>query len=215
MLELTMEAFRLTFKYRNPVVILGDGYLGQITGKVTLPNKMIQPGIPQWAVYGDAYHRRNLISSIYLAETDLSDHNKHLNAKYAEMTRNEQRAEEFYCEDAETLIVACNTPAQMARGAIETLRRQGIKAGLYRPITLWPFPVQKLLPRLKQLKSILVVEASDGQLENEMRLALSHQNVGQLPHIDHLRSYGGMLPQQHDVVEKVVSLQNQKITHWN
>src|SRR5512134_3124650 len=127
MLDLTMDAFALSFKYRNPVVILGDGYLGQMTGKVTLPDHAVKPGLPPWAVWGDEEHRANLICSILLVETDLEEHNRKLNAKYDRISRNEQRAECYQCEDAEVLVVACNTPARMAKGAVRELRARGIK----------------------------------------------------------------------------------------
>jgi len=207
MLEFTMLAFDLAFKYRNPVIILGDGYLGQITGKVKLPNHMIKPGIPEWAVYGDEMHRRNLINSIYLVESDLEAHNKHLNEKYEKMKENEQRADLFFCEDAEYLIVASNTPSRMAKGAVQQLRREGVRVGLFRPLTIWPFPIKHLIPLLDRAKQILVVEASNGQLEDELRLALSNAGIRDYPPIDHLRHFGGILPQLHEIVEKVFQLE--------
>ncbi|MBP7618767.1 MAG: 4Fe-4S dicluster domain-containing protein, partial [Geothrix sp.] len=158
MLDLTILAFELSFKYRNPVILLGDGYLGQMTGKVQLPETMIKPGIPKWAVYGDAMHRKNLISSIFLTESDLEAHNHHLNAKYAAM-QVEARAESFLCDDAEVVLIACNTPARTAKGAVQDLRNQGIKAGLFRPITLWPFPVEALKKAIQGAERIVVVEA--------------------------------------------------------
>ena len=203
MLDLTMLAFDLSFQYRNPVVILGDGYLGQITGKVTLPREMVKPGIPQWAVYGDAMHRANLNTSIYLNEPDLEAHNVKLNAKYAAMSRNEQRADLFCADDAEVLIVACNTPARMAKGAVEVLRHEGIRAGLFRPITLWPFPIDLLRKPLKKAKRLIVVEASAGQLEDELRLAMSRAGIRKFPEIESVRRMGGVLPQLEDVVRKV------------
>ncbi len=202
MLDLTMLAFELAFKYRNPVVILGDGYLGQMTGRVNLPDKMKKPGIPEWAVYGDLSHRRNLICSIALSEADLERHNIHLNAKYAEMAANEQRADLFHTGDADVLVVAANTPARMAKGAVQELRNQGIKAGLFRPITLWPFPVDLLKPLLERARRIVMVEASNGQLEDELRLALSKEGVHPPP-IHHVRHFGGVLPQQEEIVEAV------------
>lgn len=203
MLDLTMLAFDLSFKYRNPVVVLGDGYLGQMTGRVDLPRTMIRPGLPAWAVYGDAMHRRNLITSIFLSEPDLEAHNIHLNAKYRQMAENEARAESYLCEDAEVLVVACNTPARMAKGAIRELRHQGVRAGLFRPITLWPFPIQALLAALPGVRRILVVEASNGQLEDELRLALSHAGVRDLPAIESVRRFGGMLPRQDEILARV------------
>ena len=205
MLDLTMLAFELTFRYRNPVVVLCDGYLGQMTGKVTLPEKMVRPGMPEWAVCGDRAHRRNLIASIHLSEKDLEAHNHHLDRKYAEIAKNEQRADLFRCEDAEVLIVACNTPSRMAKGAVETLRERGVKAGLFRPLTLWPFPVRHLQGLLGRAERIVVVEASSGgQLEDELRLALSKASLAHSP-IEHVRHAGGVLPQQTEIVEHVVA----------
>lgn len=207
MLDVTMLAFDLSFKYRNPVVILGDGYLGQMTGKVVLPREMIKPGIPEWAVWGDRMHRGNLINSIYLAEQDLEDHNQRLIDKFNRIRSEEQRADLFHCEDAETLLIACNTPSQMAKGAVQALRNQGVKTGLFRPITLWPFPIQALKPLLQHVRRIIVVEASPGQLEDELRLALSHAGITRPPAIDNVRHYGGILPQQKEIIERVLSAQ--------
>jgi pyruvate/2-oxoacid:ferredoxin oxidoreductase alpha subunit/NAD-dependent dihydropyrimidine dehydrogenase PreA subunit len=202
MLDLTIRAFELTFKYRNPVIILGDGYLGQMTGRVRLPKAITKPGIPAWAVWGDELHRRNLISSIMLEEADLERHNLHLNRKYEAM-RQEAAADLFLCDDAEVVVVACTTPARMAKGAVQELRGSGVKAGLFRPLTLWPFPIHQLQPLLPHVRRIVVVEASGGQLEDELRLALSHAGVHQYPAIESLRHFGGILPQQEEIVARV------------
>ncbi|PIE02788.1 MAG: pyruvate ferredoxin oxidoreductase [Acidobacteria bacterium] len=203
MLDVTIQAFELSFKYRNPVIIISDGYLGQITGIVKVPDSMKKPGIPKWGVYGDAEHRANLITSIFLSEPDLEKHNIYLNEKYREIAANEQMVDLFECEDAEVLLVACNTPARMAKGAVEELRNQGIKAGLFRPVTVWPFPIDELKRLLPHIRDIVVVEASEGQLENEMRLALSKAGIQNIPEINHVRRYGGVLPQLEEIVEKV------------
>jgi pyruvate/2-oxoacid:ferredoxin oxidoreductase alpha subunit len=201
MLDFTMMAFDLSFEYRNPVVLLCDGYLGQMTGKVVLPRDMVRPGLPAWAVWGDREHRGNLITSIQLSETDLEAHNAHIDAKYARMTDREQRADLFRCEDADVVIVACNTPGRMAKGAVEELRRLGIRAGLFRPLTLWPFPIRAMEPVLRRASRLVVVEASSGgQLEDEVRLALSHANLEGRVQIDHVRHSGGVLPQQNEIV---------------
>lgn len=207
MLDLTMLAFDLSFKYRNPVVILGDGYLGQMTGKVRLPKFLVKPGIPDWAVYGDAMHRGNLVCSIKLGETDLEEHNIHLNRKYQKMIDHEQRADLFHCDDAEVLLIACNTPSRMTKGAVQALRHMGIKAGLFRPITLWPFPIEELKKVLPHVRHMIVVEASNGQLEDELRLAMSKAGADGSIAIEHVRRFGGVLPQMHEIVEKVQSLQ--------
>ncbi|HLA79793.1 MAG TPA: 3-methyl-2-oxobutanoate dehydrogenase subunit VorB [Vicinamibacteria bacterium] len=206
MLDLTMLAFELAFKYRNPVVILADGYLGQMTGRVMLPKTMVKPGLPKWAVSGDQAHRRNLISSIYLSEVDLEAHNRHLNEKYRQMTEAEQRADLFYCDDAEIILVATNTPARMAKGAVEALRQQGVRAGLFRPLTLWPFPIRLLTPHLDHAQQLIVVEASPGQLEDELRLAISKAELARSVPIERVQRLGGFLPQQADIVEKALAV---------
>ncbi|HXK12282.1 MAG TPA: 3-methyl-2-oxobutanoate dehydrogenase subunit VorB [Vicinamibacteria bacterium] len=204
MLDLTMLAFDLSFEYRNPVVLLCDGYLGQMTGRVDLPREMVKPGMPAWAVPGDRAHRQNLICSIYLAEADLEAHNEHLNRKYAAIAAAEQRADLFRCEDADVLVVACNTPARMAKGAVETLRGRGVKAGLFRPLTLWPFPIDALAPLLRRAQRIVMVEASHGQLEDELRLAVSRNGLV-LPRVESVQHYGGVLPQQREIVDRVLA----------
>jgi pyruvate/2-oxoacid:ferredoxin oxidoreductase alpha subunit len=207
MLDLTILAFDLSFKYRNPVIIAGDGYLGQITGRVDLPSEMVKPGIPNWAVYGDRNHRANLICSIRLAELDLEAFNKQLLDKYRRMTHNEQRSEKYLCDDAEWIMVASNTPARIAKGAVAALREQGIKAGLFRPITLWPFPIKELLPLVEAGKNIVMVEAGPGQLEDELRLALSYSKTTKTPSIDRVHRYGGVLPQRDEMVDKIIQLE--------
>jgi pyruvate/2-oxoacid:ferredoxin oxidoreductase alpha subunit/NAD-dependent dihydropyrimidine dehydrogenase PreA subunit len=204
MLDLTREAFALAFRYRNPVVILGDGFLGQMTGKVRLPATMIRPGLPAWAVWGDRAHRHNLINSIALAEADLEAHNHHLNRKYAAISACEQRVDCYRCADAEVLVIACNTPARMAKGAVEAARAQGVKVGLFRPITLWPFPIDALAEILPGVRRIVVVEAGPGQLEDELRLALSHAGIAPPP-IDYVRRCGGFLPPQAEILAGILA----------
>lgn len=202
MLDLTLLAFELAFKYRNPVVLAADGYLGQMTGKVTLPPYYVEPGVPGWAVTGDAEHRRNLISSIYLAEADLEGHMERLLEKYRRIEISEPRAERYRCDDAEVVLVACNTPARMAKGAVEALRGLGIRAGLFRPITLWPFPSRALEPIARRAGRLVVVEASAGQLEDEIRLALSHRRVEGVK-LESVRRLGGFLPSVESIVNQV------------
>jgi len=167
----------------------------------------VKPGLPSWAVFGDAAHRGNLVCSIFLAEADLEAHNIHLNAKYAKIKEREQRADAFMCDDADVILVACNTPAQMAKGAVRDLRAHGIRAGLFRPVTLWPFPIDALRPIASHARRFVVVEASAGQLEDELRLALSHGGVGQGVVIDSVRRMGGVLPGQKEIVERVLTLE--------
>jgi pyruvate/2-oxoacid:ferredoxin oxidoreductase alpha subunit len=205
MLDLTMLAFELAFRYRNPVVLVADGYLGQMTGRVELPPYCVRPGVPAWAVTGDREHRRNLVCSIFLAEADLEAHNRRLVAKYARIAAAEARAELYRTEDAEIVLVACNTPARMAKGAVEALRERGVAAGLFRPITLWPFPAGALEPVARRAARLVVVEASAGQLEDELRLALSHAGVAPPP-IQPIRRMGGVLPSVEAIVRGVLAV---------
>ena len=206
MLDLSIEAFRLSFEYRNPVVVAADGYLGQITGRVTLPETMVEPGLPDWAVWGDAAHQGNLNSSIFQDWNDLERHNEHLSAKYRRMQQREQRSKSYRTEGARTLVVACNTPARMAKAAVERLRREGRPVGLFQPITLWPFPIDDLRRLLAHARRIVVVEASDGQLEDELRLALQHAGIHEVE-IGHLRHMGGILPVDQEVYDTVRAVQ--------
>ncbi|HTP28021.1 MAG TPA: 3-methyl-2-oxobutanoate dehydrogenase subunit VorB [Anaeromyxobacteraceae bacterium] len=210
MLDFTVLAFELSFRYRNPVIILADAYVGQMTGRVVLPRESVRPGLPNWAVAGDATHRRNLVTSILLKEEEQEAHNLHLFEKYACMCEAEQRAELFHCEDANVLMVACNTPARASKGAVRALRAEGIAAGLFRPQTVWPFPVRHLLPLLERVRRIVVVEASDGQLEDELRLALSHAGVSEELEVAHVRRHGGILPGQREITDVVRRLQSRK-----
>lgn len=203
MLDLTMRAFELSFVYRNPVVILGDGYLGQMTGVIQLPAVLRKPGLPAWAVWGDRAHRHNLICSIQLSEDDLEAHNRKLNAKYACISAREQRSDAYRCADAELLVVACNTPARMAKGAVEIARQRGVKVGLFRPITLWPFPIDALVALLPHVSRLVIVEGSPGQLEDELRLALSHRGIAPPP-ITPVQHYGGVLPSQDEIVDAIL-----------
>ena len=206
MLDLTMLAFDLAFAYRNPVILLGDGYLGQMTGRVDLPKTALCPGLPAWSVWGDAAHRDNLICSIMLLETDLEAHNTHLNEKYRSIAAKEQRADRFLCDDADVVLVACNSPARIAKGAVRELRARGIKAGLFLPVTLWPFPIDAFRAVAGRAGRIVVVEASAGQLEDEMRLAMSKDETQTAATIDAVRRMGGVLPGQREIVDRVVAL---------
>jgi len=167
----------------------------------------VKPGLPDWAVSGDAGHRGNLVCSIFLSEPDLEAHNVMLNAKYESMSAREQRADLFLCDDADVVLVACNTPAQIAKGAVAELRASGIRAGLFRPITLWPFPIDAFAGVAGRARRLVVVEASAGQLEDELRLAMSHRGVGCGLVIDSIRRMGGVLPGQREIVERVKALE--------
>jgi pyruvate/2-oxoacid:ferredoxin oxidoreductase alpha subunit len=120
------------------------------------------------------------------------------------MAAAEQRADCFRCGDADVILVASNTPARMVKGVIQTLRSRGVKAGLIRPITLWPFPIDAFLEVLPRAERLIVVEASNGQLEDELRLALSRAGIKDFPDIEHVRRMGGNLPEADEILELVL-----------
>jgi pyruvate/2-oxoacid:ferredoxin oxidoreductase alpha subunit len=122
------------------------------------------------------------------------------------MAAREQRAELHHCDDADVVLVACNTPAQLAKGVVKELRDGGVRVGLFRPITLWPFPIDAFGRVVERARHVVVVEASSGQLEDEVRLALSHAEV-HAPPISHVRRQGGILPSQAEIGEHVLGLE--------
>lgn len=203
-------AFNLAFKYRNPAMILADGVIGQMMEKVTLPaprpRRTEAEIIEQcpWAANGRREGRKpNIITSLELDPAVMEKRNLHLQAKYAEIEEKEIRYEEIDCEDAEYLIVAFGSCARIAQKAIEHAREKGVKVGLFRPITLWPFPSKPLYERSKKLKGILVVELNSGQMIEDVNLAVKCS----LP-VEHFGRLGGIVPDPDEVVEALEKLIN-------
>ena len=203
-------AFDLAFKYRNPAMILADGVIGQMMEKVTLPaprpRRTEAEIIEQcpWAANGRREGRKpNIITSLELDPAVMEKRNLHLQAKYAEIEEKEIRYEEIDCEDTEYLIVAFGSCARIAQKAIEHAREKGVKVGLFRPITLWPFPSKPLYERSKQLKGILVVELNSGQMIEDVNLAVKCS----LP-VEHFGRLGGIVPDPDEVVEALEKLIN-------
>ena len=203
-------AFDLAFKYRNPAMILADGVIGQMMEKVTLPaprpRRTEAEIIEQcpWAANGRREGRKpNIITSLELDPAVMEKRNLHLQAKYAEIEEKEIRYEEIDCEDAEYLIVAFGSCARIAQKAIEHAREKGVKVGLFRPITLWPFPSKPLYERSKKLKGILVVELNSGQMIEDVNLAVKCS----IP-VEHFGRLGGIVPDPDEVVEALEKLIN-------
>jgi 2-oxoglutarate ferredoxin oxidoreductase subunit alpha len=170
--DLTITAFELADKYRTPVMILTDGRLGQMMEPLTLYDEL-PPRVPpkKWAVNGALNRKPNLIRSLYLVEGELEDLNINLQKKFAKITENEVRFEERMTKDCDVLLVAYGTSARISKGVLASARAQGIKAGLLRPISLWPFPYDKISRIAEHVKGILVVEMSSGQMLEDVRLA--------------------------------------------
>ncbi len=210
MADFVKLAFDLAFKYRNPAMILADGVIGQMMEKVTLPaprpRRTEAEIIEQcpWAANGRREGRKpNIITSLELDPAVMEKRNLHLQAKYAEIEEKEIRYEEIDCEDAEYLIVAFGSCARIAQKAIEHAREKGVKVGLFRPITLWPFPSKPLYERSKKLKGILVVELNSGQMIEDVNLAVKCS----LP-VEHFGRLGGIVPDPDEVVEALEKLIN-------
>ncbi|MDA8211999.1 MAG: 3-methyl-2-oxobutanoate dehydrogenase subunit VorB [Clostridia bacterium] len=199
--DLTIDAFDLADKYRNPVMILGDGVLGQMMEPVEI--REVQVNVPEktWATTGAKGRKPNLINSLYIVAERCEEHNLRLQAKFKQMAKDNIRYEDYLADDAEILLVAYGTSARIAKGAIDRAREQGIKVGLVRPISLWPFPYEHLAEVAQKVKSVLVVEMSAGQMIEDVRLALN----GSKP-VDFYGRLGGMLPVTSEILREIEKL---------
>jgi len=176
MVDLTSLAFELADRYRNPVVLMADGYIGQMMEPVEFPRVASAEGdasrTPPWAVTGTRETRRNFITSIHLDQDDLEAHNRALEAKYREVERTEVRAEHYRTADAEIVLVGYGIVARILKAVTTLARAEGLRVGLLRPITLYPFPITHFQRLARQARKFLVVEMSNGQLVDDVRLAL-------------------------------------------
>jgi pyruvate/2-oxoacid:ferredoxin oxidoreductase alpha subunit len=204
MCDLTILAFELADRYRNPAVILADGALGQMMEAVALPAPCGPQPPKDWAVAGNAETRKNLITSIYLRPEELEQHNLKLQAKYHEIEAREIRWEEHRTEDAEYLMVGYGISSRVARATVDEARNRGKKIGLLRPITLFPFPMKRLSELSAKVKGMLVVELSYGQLMEDVRLAANGKTPVRL-----LSRAGGMIPTEEEVMTAIKKMENQ------
>lgn len=193
-------AFDLAFKYRNPSMILSDGAIGQMMEKVWLkPQKERSNEILPWATTGKTPDReRNIITSLDLDPNKQERFNIKLQKKYREIEEKEVRYEKFQCDDAEYLLVAYGTSSRVSQRAIQMARAEGIKLGLLRPITLFPFPKKEIHELAQQVKGILSVEMSAGQMVEDVRLAVN----GRVP-VEHFGRMGGIVPTAEEVLENL------------
>jgi 2-oxoisovalerate ferredoxin oxidoreductase alpha subunit len=194
MCDLTMLAFDLADKYRNPAVVLADGFLGQMMEPLEIETRELRIPEKPWAVKGTAETRKNLISSIYLEPDDLEAHQRKLEAKYKRVAEQETRYELYQADDAEVLLVGYGIVSRVLRSAVEQARAEGLRVGLFRPITLWPFPSQALAEAAARVSRVLVVELSNGQMLEDVRLALN----GKVP-VDFYGRVGGNVPSVEEI----------------
>jgi 2-oxoglutarate ferredoxin oxidoreductase subunit alpha len=196
--------FELAFKYRNPAMILTDGVIGQMMEKVVLPpqkkrmtDEEIVKKYGSWATTGKTPDReRNIITSLDLKPEQMEQHNHNLAKKYQTISENEVRYEKINCEDADYALVAFGSSARICQKAVEIGAKKGIKIGLIRPITLWPFPSQTIKEAAEKVKGFLTVEMNTGQMVEDVRLAVE----GKVP-VEHYGRFGGMIPSPEGVLE--------------
>ena len=193
-------AFDKADQYRMPAMIIGDGMLGQMMEPVAFKEARTPESLPEkpWATTGTGMKRKkNIINSLYLTPDELEDLNNARQKRYETILKEEVRVEEYRTEDAELILVAYGTIARIAMSAVNMLRDEGIKAGLIRPITLWPFPAEAISRRAETAKVFLTVEMSQGQMVEDVRLAVN----GKRPVYFYGRN-GGMVPDQEAIVKQ-------------
>ncbi|HEX4005793.1 MAG TPA: 3-methyl-2-oxobutanoate dehydrogenase subunit VorB [Acidobacteriaceae bacterium] len=204
MAELTALAFDLADRYRNPVVLLADGFIGQMMEPVTFPRYATEPRLPKWAVAGTEESRGNFITSLHLDTDALEAHERNLEAKYYIAQQRETRAEELRTEDAEIVLVGYGIVARILKAVAAEARAEGLRVGVLRPITLYPFPVENFQRLAKTAHTFLVVEMSNGQMLEDVKLSLN----GARP-VDFLSRVGGNVPSHAEVLERVRTLARQ------
>jgi len=195
MADLTTLAFDLADRYRNPAVVLADGFIGQMMEPVAFASLATLPAPPEWAVLGNAETRKNLVSSIYLEPDNLERHIRKLEEKYKQAERDEVRFESWRTDDAEIILVGYGIVGRILKASVELARARGMAVGLLRPITLYPFPSLQLRELAKHARAFAVVELSTGQMVDDVRLALA----GSAP-VEFFSRVGGNAPSAEDVL---------------
>ncbi|HNZ05401.1 MAG TPA: 3-methyl-2-oxobutanoate dehydrogenase subunit VorB [Methanothrix soehngenii] len=198
MCDFTRKGFELAFKYRNPVVILADGVLGHMVEPLQFPQVAIEHTIDTtWAVAGKAETRGNLVTSISLDFGDLEKHNLMLQEKYRQVEENEVLWDGYRLEDANVVLVSYGISSRIARSAVDSARKEGIRAGLFRPITLYPFPTGEIAKLADRGCKFISVEMSNGQMRDDIRLASGCRPV------ELVCRYGGNLINIDEIMDKI------------
>ncbi len=202
LLEYTFLAFDLADKYRNPTFILGDGLLGQMMEPVNLNLSIKSHHYDKpWALTGCKGRKPNIIRSLLLGDNVLENHNKKLQEKYRVMKDMEVRSESFHARDSEIILVAFGSMARIAKLSMELARKRGLKVGLVRPITLWPFPDKAIQEAVEKTKKFLVVEMNAGQMVEDVRLAVNGR-----AEVDFYGRMGGGIPSEIEILNKIEAL---------
>lgn len=198
--DLTLKAFDVAEKYRILALILGDGYLAQMSEPCVLPEPSGERHEKPWALTGAEGRDAQVIKSLRLADGVLEVHNRHLEEKYKAVEAAEVMFENFMCDDADFILVAYGTASRVCKAAVMRLREKGVKAGVFRPITLWPYPYEALSAAAAGKKKVLTVEMSLGQMLLDVQLAVR----GDVP-VDFLGRPGGGVPMVDEIEERVLS----------
>jgi pyruvate/2-oxoacid:ferredoxin oxidoreductase alpha subunit len=202
MCDLTMKAFDLADKYRNPACIMADGITGQMMEVVEIPEAVApMADNSEWSVKGTPETAGNLISSIVLDPGELEDHNLKLDAKYQKIMANEALFEEYKTEDADLIVVAYGVVSRIVYSTVDMAREQGLKVGLLRPITLWPFPTETIAALTRTASMFLAVELSTGQMVEDVKLAVN----GKTP-VHFYGRCGGMVPGSKELVAEYTKI---------
>lgn len=213
-IDIMMFAFEKAEKYRMPVLFLADGIIAQMMEPVEMPEMVdfkVDPEKKPWACTGwkpgDDPAKRAAINSLYINTEDLAVHNDRLQAVYAEASANEQLWENYKTEDAEFVIAAFGTVARIAKSAIDELREMGVKAGLFRPISVWPFPYTHLAETVcrESVKAVLDVEVNEGQMIEDVKLAIN----GAKP-VEFLGHCGSQFPTTEEIKNKILAMKEGK-----
>ncbi len=199
MSDFVLDGWLLAEKYRNPVLILTDGALGQMMEKVELRDQETRGTrpVPSWATVGKTHDRqRNIITSLFIKPEEMEQVNLRLQEKYREVEKNEIRVQEIGTDDADFIIVAYGLSARIGRKVMEMMRADGLKVGLIRPITLWPYPKQAIANAAQHAKGFFVLELNAGQMVEDVRLAVN----GRCP-VEQYGRLGGIIPSPEEVVD--------------
>ncbi len=198
MVDLTATAFDLADRYRTPVYVLADGFVGQMMEPVEFPVRAVLPPAPEWSVQGNEATRGNFITSLHMEPNKLEAHNTHLEAKYKRAELEETRVEEWNTEDAEIVLVGYGIVGRILKAVTAEARAEGIAVGMLRPITLFPFPTLAFQRTAKRARVFVVVEMSNGQMVEDVRLALN----GTRP-VEFQGRTGGNVPSHEEVLDFV------------
>ncbi len=201
MMEHTILAFELADKYRNPVFILSDGLLGQMMEPIRMPTVLQKSHDKPWALTGCKGRSPNIIRSLYLGDGVLEAQNKKLQEKFNRMKETEVRAQTFNTKDSDLILVAYGSVARIAKAAMDEARAGGLKVGLIRPVTLWPFPEKIIADACSRTKKFLVVEMSAGQMVEDVKLAVNGR-----ARVDFYGRMGGGVPSEEEILQQIETL---------